>query len=352
LDTRWEKHGVEISEYAAKQAEQFATIFCGELEHAGYQPASFDVIVAHHVIEHLFDPIAFIQQVRTLLKPGGHLLLATPDFDSGCARRFGGNYRLLHDPTHVSLFSNESMFRFLRDHGFVVDRVHYPFFETRHFTRENLLRLFDVSAVSPPFYGNYMSFYCRKPNSSAVSDALQELSRLAEQVAQSTSASIEAAGLLIAGCLKRGNKVLACGNGGSAADAQHFVAELVGRMSCERQPLPAISLSSDPSIVTALGNDYGYENLFARQVEGLGQPGDVLVAISTSGSSKNVVRAIRVARDKGMKIVALVGKGGHQELLESDFCLRVSSDSTQRIQEIHTAILHALCEAVDRRFTE
>jgi hypothetical protein len=101
--------------------------------------------------------------VRRIIKRGGILLLATPDFDSGCARRFGENYRMLHDQSHISLFTNDSMHRFLRDHGFVIDRVEYPFFETRYFTPENLMRLFDTSKMSPPFYGNWMTFYCHKP---------------------------------------------------------------------------------------------------------------------------------------------------------------------------------------------
>ena len=121
----------------------------------------------HHVIEHIPDPIRTIQEVHRILKASGALVLATPDFDSGCARLFGENFRLLHDPTHISLFSNESMYRFLRDFGFVIDRVEYPFFETRHFSAENFERLFDPGQISPPFYGNFMTFYCHKPGGGA-----------------------------------------------------------------------------------------------------------------------------------------------------------------------------------------
>ncbi len=163
LDDGWEKHGVEVSAFAADHARGVASVYLGPLENAEYPSESFDLVVMHHVIEHIPDPVRTILEVHRILKGGGSLLLATPDFDSGCARRFGGNYRLLHDSTHISLFSNESMLRFLRDFGFVIDRVEYPFFETRHFSKENLERLFNIDQISPPFHGNFMTFYCHKP---------------------------------------------------------------------------------------------------------------------------------------------------------------------------------------------
>jgi D-sedoheptulose 7-phosphate isomerase len=151
--------------------------------------------------------------------------------------------------------------------------------------------------------------------------------------------------------MRSGGKLLACGNGGSAADAQHFVAELLGRMGPERRSLPAVTLSVDPSAVTAIGNDYGYEQVFARQVEGLGRAGDVLLAISTSGRSPNVLRAIRAARAKGMRVVVLAGQdgGGDPLLGECDVDIRIPSANTQRVQELHMAALHAICEHVDGR---
>lgn len=163
LSQGWEKHGVEVSRLAAQHAERYGKIFVGQLSEARYPAEHFDAVVLYHVIEHVAEPIELILEVRRVLRTGGTLVLGTPDFDSGCARRFGDNYRLLHDPTHISLFSSDSMHRFLRDHGFTIDRVEYPFFETRHFTLENLARLFDTSKVSPPFYGNFMTFYCHKP---------------------------------------------------------------------------------------------------------------------------------------------------------------------------------------------
>jgi 2-polyprenyl-3-methyl-5-hydroxy-6-metoxy-1,4-benzoquinol methylase len=168
LNPGWERYGVEVSRLAAENASKWGNIHIGELAGAGYQDDFFDMVVMYHVLEHMEDPISAIIEVRRILKPEGILLLGTPDFDSGCARRFGKNYRLLHDDTHISLFTNDSMHRFLRDYGFIIDSVKYPFFDTPYFTQENLMRLFDTSKISPPFYGNFMSFYCRKPGQGGV----------------------------------------------------------------------------------------------------------------------------------------------------------------------------------------
>lgn len=349
IEGNWDRHGCEVSRYAAAQAAPWGRIHQGELRSAAYPTASFDVVVLHHVIEHMTDPIGEMREVMRVLKPGGSLLLGTPDFDSGCARRFGHNYRLLHDATHISLFSNESMHRFLRDMGLVIDRVEYPFFNTRHFTQENLERLFDTDHVSPPFYGNFMTFYCRKLQTNGSYDSLMALSRMATLMADTASHAIEAAGDALAEQLLTGHKVLVCGNGGSAADAQHFVAELVARMNVERQAFPAISLTSDPSVVTAIANDYGYEALFSRQVEALGQPGDVLLAISTSGRSKNVLRAIEVAQARQMIVIGVMGGGGDPLLESMDHCIRVPTQETTQIQEIHMAVLHSLCASVEAK---
>ena len=162
LNDSWQKFGVEISHFAAEYAKQWGKIFVGELQDLNFPNNHYDVIVLHHVIEHVKDPIGLIIEIKRILKKGGIILLGTPDFDSGCARLFGNNYRLLNDPTHISLFSNDSMHRFLRDHGFKIDQVEYPFFNTRYFTKNNLNDLFNTSRVSPPFYGNFMTFYCHK----------------------------------------------------------------------------------------------------------------------------------------------------------------------------------------------
>ena len=151
-------------------------------------------------------------------------------------------------------------------------------------------------------------------------------------------------------CLRAGGKMMACGNGGSAADAQHFAAELIGRFERERQELAAIALTTDTSILTAVGNDYSYDEIFSKQVRGLGKKGDILIGISTSGNSKNVVKAIEAAKKMGIKIIALTGNGGGKiaSLLDADdIHLCAPSTRTARIQETHLVLLHALCDGVD-----
>ena len=152
------------------------------------------------------------------------------------------------------------------------------------------------------------------------------------------------------GCVTNNAKMLACGNGGSAADAQHFIAELVGRFERDRLPLAGVALNTDTSILTAVGNDYGFDQVFARQITALGQPGDVLVAISTSGNSVNVQLAIEAAHAREMKVIALTGKGGGtigNLLLPTDVHLCVPSTRTARIQETHILLLHLLCDGID-----
>jgi D-sedoheptulose 7-phosphate isomerase len=152
------------------------------------------------------------------------------------------------------------------------------------------------------------------------------------------------------GCVTNNAKMLACGNGGSAADAQHFIAELVGRFERDRLPLAGVALNTDTSILTAVGNDYGFDQVFARQIMALGQPGDVLVAISTSGNSTNVQLAIEAAHAREMKVIALTGKGGGtigNLLLPSDIHLCVPHERTMRIQEVHILLLHLLCDGID-----
>ena len=172
-----------------------------------------------------------------------------------------------------------------------------------------------------------------------------------KQAAEKTLPDVVAQGVLaMADCLQAGGKVMACGNGGSAADAQHFAAELIGRFERERQELAAIALTTDSSILTAVGNDYSYDEVFSKQVRGLGKKGDVLLAISTSGNSKNVVKAIEAAKKIGIKIIALTGNGGGKiaTLLDKDdIHLCAPSTRTARIQETHLVLLHGLCDGVD-----
>jgi D-sedoheptulose 7-phosphate isomerase len=167
-----------------------------------------------------------------------------------------------------------------------------------------------------------------------------------ETLAVPIAAAIDA----LFGALANGSKILACGNGGSAADAQHFAAELIGRFERERPGLPAIALTTDSSILTAIGNDYAFEQIFSKQVRALGQAGDVLLAISTSGNSVNVLAAIQEAHEREMIVIALTGKGGGviaEVLAETDIHLCVPSERTARIQEVHLLTIHCLCDGID-----
>jgi phosphoheptose isomerase len=183
-----------------------------------------------------------------------------------------------------------------------------------------------------------------------VRDALADGVRVRAQVLSGHAAAIATAAELMRDAVLAGRKVLICGNGGSAADAQHIAAELVGRFVIERRPLAAIALTTDTSALTAIANDYGFEHVFARQVDALGAAGDVLIAITTSGTSKNVVAAVTVARARGMKVIGLSGAKGAAFVASCDAGVAVPSTNTARIQECHIAIGHLLCEVLDATF--
>ena len=177
-----------------------------------------------------------------------------------------------------------------------------------------------------------------------------ESARLKTQAAGALGAPIAHAGLMLAQALKAGGKVLACGNGGSAADAQHFAAELVNRFEAERPPLAALALTTDSSNLTSIANDYAWEQVFAKQLRALGRRGDVLLAISTSGNSANVIEALRAAHEIGVRVIALTGKGGGKMaplLAREDVHICVPHQNTARIQEVHLLVLHCLCDAID-----
>ena len=178
---------------------------------------------------------------------------------------------------------------------------------------------------------------------------LRESSEVHARAAATVADSAVAIAAVISDALDRGAKILLCGNGGSAADAQHIAAELAGRLRRERKALPALALTVNASVLTAVANDYGYESVFARQVEALGRPGDVLIGISTSGSSRNVVRALEAGRSAGLITVCLVGEEGGAAEEHCDHALRAPSVDTQRIQEVHIAVGHAICELVELR---
>lgn len=165
---------------------------------------------------------------------------------------------------------------------------------------------------------------------------------IAEPISQAAQAMVQ--------CLLNGNKILSCGNGGSAGDAQHFSAEMLNRFERERPSLPAIALSTDTSTLTSIANDYHYDEVFAKQIRALGNEGDVLLAISTSGNSSNVIAAIEAAHDRGLSVVALTGRDGGKiagSLYPTDIEVRVPAEKTSRIQETHLLVIHCLCDLID-----
>jgi D-sedoheptulose 7-phosphate isomerase len=173
--------------------------------------------------------------------------------------------------------------------------------------------------------------------------------RIMEQtVKESSQVTREIAACLVE-CFRQGSKVMVCGNGGSAADSQHMVAEFVNRFRMDRAALPAIALTVDTSILTSIGNDSSYEFTFSRQVEALARAGDVLIALSTSGSSSNVLKALEVARERGVKAIGLTGEKGRQTMAPTcDLCLIVPSSDTPRIQEVHEFLWHAICAMIEQ----
>lgn len=178
----------------------------------------------------------------------------------------------------------------------------------------------------------------------------QESADLKLRAAQALAGPIDDAVELMFSALSNGNKILACGNGGSAADCQHFAAELIGRFERERLPLPALALTTDSSILTAVSNDYSFREIFSKQVQAFGQSGDVLLALSTSGNSPNVLAAVEAALERDMRVIALTGKGGGAIgtlLTDADVHICVPHARTARIQEVHLLIIHCLCDGID-----
>ncbi len=190
------------------------------------------------------------------------------------------------------------------------------------------------------------------PDSSSILDqeingsieTLQSLKKLQPEVARAAD--------FIADCLTKGNKLLVCGNGGSASDAAHFATELVVRFAKDRPAYPAICLTGDGGLLTAAGNDYGFDEIFARQVAAFGVPGDLLICLTTSGKSKNVLRGLEEARSRNLKTIAFLGRDGGSTIGIADVDLLVASDSTARIQEAHQLLLHVICEAMESRLAQ
>jgi len=185
---------------------------------------------------------------------------------------------------------------------------------------------------------------------SRVRDHFAESIATKQTAADAIAESIAAAGHVMSDALLADGKILSCGNGGSAADAQHFSSELLNRFEMERPGLPAMALTTDASTVTSISNDYSYEEIFSKQVRALGKPGDVLLGISTSGNSENVIRAIDAAHERGMKVVAFSGRDGGRMadmFAEGDVEIRVPATRTARIQEVHLLVIHCLCDLID-----
>ncbi len=181
-----------------------------------------------------------------------------------------------------------------------------------------------------------------------IKSALAETAQLLQRVIDEQIPAIAEAAEIIVRALKNGNKILVFGNGGSAADAQHMVCELVGRFERDRAPLPAVALTTNSSSLTAIANDYGFDQIFARQVQALARPGDVCLAISTSGTSRNVLTAVQAAQALGLSAIGLSGKEGGELATLCSPCICVPSDCTPRIQEAHIAIIHALCQVIEQ----
>jgi D-sedoheptulose 7-phosphate isomerase len=183
-----------------------------------------------------------------------------------------------------------------------------------------------------------------------ISENFSESAHLKLQAMDALAGPIAAAAERMVQCLKSDNKIMSCGNGGSAADSQHFAAELVNRFEMERPPLSAIALTTDTSTLTSIANDYDFDQVFSKQVRALGHAGDLLLAISTSGNSRNVLAAMRVAHEAKIGVIALTGRNGGkmaEALLSTDIHICVPAQSTARIQEVHLLTLHCLCDAID-----
>lgn len=182
-----------------------------------------------------------------------------------------------------------------------------------------------------------------------ITSIIEESVKVKEQVKEKLIDNIMAVTEEILTCYNKGNKLLICGNGGSAADAQHFVGELMGKFKMERTPLPCIALTTNSSLITAWSNDFSFDTVFERQIEALGDKDDVLISITTSGNSENIIRGIQKAKELGMRTASLLGKDGGKTRSMSDIEVIVPSDNTPRIQEAHILIIHIICELVEEQ---
>ncbi len=344
VSPHWQLAGVDFSAVAIEEGRrQFPglELDCADATALDHADAAFDVVLCYGSWEHFPAPEKAIAEAARVLAPGGLLLAMIPALGVHRTDRDDEGW---YEDTEVAGSERRQLQWNLRRSTWAA------MFEAAgvHLFEASLAAACGARKPGVFFFG-VKAQAARVLATGAVASGLFELSRLAERLAPRLEMEVLAAVGHLAACLAGGGKILVCGNGGSAADAQHFVAELVGRMRRERRALPALALSSDPSVVTALGNDYGYERVFARQVEAWGGPGDVLLAISTSGRSRNVLEALAVAQARGLVTLALLGQGGDDPALAAcTMQLRVPSPDTQRVQELHGAILHALCDGVEQ----
>jgi SAM-dependent methyltransferase len=314
VNDEWEKHGIELSRFAAEYASREGRIHVGDLASAAYPDNHFDVVVLYHVIEHMYDPVSEIEEIFRVLRPGGTLIVGTPDFDSACARRFGPRYRMLNDVTHVSLFTRESLDRFLWDHGFCVDRAEFPYFETRHFNREQLERLWDTSQMSPPFYGNIMTLYCHKPVRSGVLNSLAMAGRLAHRVAVEQHLAIDEVATLLDGLGESGGQLWVLSDG--ATDY-------------------AALFESAGYRVASFGEEVTLSRVFG--------PKDVCLLFGDEMAASTLAAS---ARRAGGTCVALVSRAA--EVKAADVVVRIPSNDAQHVELVCSLLVGALTDDVHR----
>ena len=346
VSSHWELHGVDLSAVAIAQGTRPGSdlhLAQGDATRLDFPAESFDIVTCYGSWEHFPEPVRAISAAARVLAPGGRTFAMIPALGiHRTDREDEGWYEDTEVPGSEAQQLQWNLRRSTWSRMFEEAGI--------HLFKDSLARSCGAHKPGVFFFGQKVrSLPADAPSEGATGEAFRELARLATRMARDLEADVETAAATMAASLQRGGKILACGNGGSAADAQHFVAELVGRLRQERDSLAAISLAVDPSVVTALANDYGYDRVFARQVEGLGRAGDVLLVISTSGRSPNVIEAVRAAQQSGLATVALLGGTRVAELADSGLAIHVPHEDGQRIQEGHTAVLHAICSEVETR---
>lgn len=350
VSNHWRLCGVDFSSVAVEQArKRYRDIefMCADATSLDLESETCDIVTCYGSWEHFENPESAIAEAGRILRPGGWIFAMIPVL--GIHRTDRQDEGWYEDSEVEGANYKQPQWNLKRAAW------------TRMFEQAGIQLLADSFAYRCGAHEPGVFFFGvklagelgpdAKPGGSpsSLSQNLFELGYLANVMSYTHRDVVKGAAKVVLNSLLEGNKVLVCGNGGSAADAQHFAAELVGKMARQRRALPAISLAADPSVVTALANDYGYDNVFARQVEGLGKTGDMLVVISTSGHSANVLKALETAQKIGLRTIALVGEGGDPALDNCDVCIHVPSSNAQRIQELHTAILHAICDYVEAR---